>query len=152
MLGRGVLLVCALVFVPPASDAWAQEDTATGHDVPVADTETAPIDASPEPSDDHPIVPLLLGETAPWSGLLVPENTFLGYLQLELKVKELQGILEIRTNLLDEQRNIYETAIRQSFSDGPSWWQENGFTVGIIGGLLFGVGLTVLGVWAVGAV
>lgn len=103
-----------------------------------AATEPGP---TPEP-EVHPVVPLLIGETAPWSGLLVDETTFTGYLTLQLKIQELEGLVQIRTDLADQQRTIFENAIAEAtVADEESWWDRYGFTVGIIVGVVTGVGL-----------
>jgi len=101
--------------------------------------------ADPGPTtepESHPIVPLMYGETAPWSGLLVDEATFTGYLTLDLKVQELEGLIQIRTDLAEQQRIIFEEAIQATARPiEESWWDRYAFTVGLVVGVAAGVGL-----------
>lgn len=108
---------------------------------PEGDPSTEPT-TEPTTPEQHPIVPLLQGEVAPWSGLLLDEATFTEYLTLDLKVRELEGVVQIRTELAEQQRTIFEEAIHEAAQpDEESWWDRYGFTVGIVVGVVTGVGL-----------
>lgn len=144
------LIVVWLGLVPcPSAEAQpAPQGDEDVHETDAPEQPTAP--EQPEPVE-HDIIPLFAGDTAPWSGLLVPELQFTEYLQLQFKLDEAQGILDVRTHLMEEQRTIYETAMHEVARPcAESWWETYGFTVGIVGGIIMGVGLTVLGVWAAG--
>lgn len=82
------------------------------------------------------VVPLEAGAIAPYSGLLVPESTFVKYMRQRLLVDELTAKLDIRDRLLMEKPLIENTP--PTF--GVSW----SFVVGV------GVGVVVAGalVWA----
>lgn len=93
---------------------------------------------SPAVAQDHAGV--LKDQPAPFSGVVVSEQKFSEYLDLELKVEELEGRLEIQENLVQNVEQVYskklETATRPE-----RWYESSGFNAVL--GFLVGVGVTV---------
>lgn len=88
--------------------------------------------ASQVAAQDH--AAMLEDQPAPFSGVLVREARFAEYLQLQLRMEELEGRLEIQKNLVMEIEQIYseklETATR------PARWYESPGTNQVFGFLL----------------
>ncbi len=152
-IGTGsVALLIGLVLAFPAfaSGQPSEEGAASSGIVPSpSPTEEETPSVSPE-EPAREVVPVFPGDVVPWPGLLVPETTFVEYLRLDLRTQELEGIIQIKTELLDTLQLTYEGAMREVVGKEESWWTQYGFTVGIVGGLVLGVGLTILGAWALG--
>ena len=112
---------------------------------------TEPVVSQPSPEPEptqHDVIPIFMGDTAPWTGLLVPEGTFADYLRLDLRTQELEGLVSIKTELIEQLQLTYEGAMREVASPNEeSWWSKYGFTVGIIGGIIVGGALAALGGW-----
>lgn len=98
----------------------------------------ASMPASAPAATSEEVIPLLEGAPAPFSGLLVPEKTFIGYMRQEIRITELTMKLDLRDRLLAEKPVVTKTP--------PTFGVGWSFVVGM------GVGVVVAGVIVYGAV
>lgn len=88
--------------------------------------------ASQVAAQDH--AAMLEDQPAPFSGMLVREGRFIEYLQLQFKVAEMEGRLNVQKNLVLEIERIYTEKLEQATR--PTRWYESPGTNRIFGFLL----------------
>jgi hypothetical protein len=83
------------------------------------------------------IKPVVKGQPAPFTGLLVPEARFVEMVNAEITVDELKGKLEIQVNLTHNLEEMY-TRRMEEMASPPKWYQTGefnfwvGFTTGVV--------------------
>jgi|GEM_PF-4433531 len=93
---------------------------------------------SPAVAQDQDHAPVLKDQQAPFSGVLVKEQKFIEYLQLELKVEGLEGRLEIQENLVQNIEQVYSKKLEVA-TRPEKWYETPGFNRAI--GFIVGVGV-----------
>jgi len=84
------------------------------------------------------VTPMLSGEIAPHSGLLVDEVRFATLLSSEIEVENLTGKLSIQTRLTDNMERLYLKRLEEAVREIP-WYEAPSFNRW----LGFGIGVTV---------
>lgn len=82
-------------------------------------------------------VPVVAGEVAPFTGLLVPEDRFFELLQDEIDGEKSKDELELERKLRKKVEEIYAEALKEAdkppkFYQTPRFNQCAGFTVGVV--------------------
>lgn len=96
--------------------------------------------STPEPD----IVVLKAGDPAPFTGVLVPEVRFTRYLELDMKVQDLEGRLKIQMKLGGDL-DLYYTKQMAKLAEPPAWYQGTELNRWV--GFFIGVGVTALALW-----
>jgi len=110
---------------------------AHGQEVPPA-PEAQPTIREPQ------VVVLKAGDPAPFDGFLVPEARFTKYLELDLKVMDLEGQLKIQTKLTADL-DLYYNKQMEKLAEPIPWYQGPEFNRWL--GFFIGVGVTVLAIY-----
>lgn len=125
------MLIAFLVAFFVVSPAVLANDSAPG-----VTEDTGRETVSPEPAGDKPadVIPLLKGNPAPHSGLLVLEGRFTLMLKAEQRVKTVDGELEIERKLRDDLEALYTRKLEEATKPDP--WYKSGW-------IYFGLGVLV---------
>jgi hypothetical protein len=102
--------------------------------------------ATPGLAQDTPdMVPIMQGESAPFTGMLVMESRFIDYIKLQMRVDELEQRLEIQKRLTVNIENLYASRLQETAQQ--EWYQTPEFNRW----LGFGIGVLVTGLAVYGA-
>lgn len=91
-----------------------------------------------EPAEPAAVTGLEEGQPAPHAGLLLTETRFRSYVDLQLRLEEAEGRIEVRDKLLEDVGKQVDQARQRS------WFESNGIYIGIVLGMAF-TGLAVFG-------
>ena len=87
-------------------------------------------------SDNERVAPILKGQLAHCSGLLVPEKRYIKFLEAELLTEELQARLIAQQRLTKSIETIYQrklsTTERTSWLESPAFHRWLGFGLGVL--------------------
>lgn len=97
----------------------------------------------PEVPGPQPVVPLMAGEVAPKSGLLVPEELYIRWANLHVRNVELEGSLDAKDYAITQLELKLAEKLEQRETKG--WWERNDFWIGMGLGTAGTVALTI---WA----
>ena len=106
-------------------------------------TPPAPIEAEKQILEPR-IAPLMKGQCATFTGLLVPEKRYTKFLDAELRAADLRGKLEIEAKKHDALETMYQDKLKQASEPLP-WYKEPSFNRWL--GLGIGVVITSLAIW-----
>ena len=95
-------------------------------------------------AEDQSVVPVEKDQTAPFTGLLVPEARFVKLLEAEQEVPVLKGQLKVQTTLTEKVESLYSDKLVEA-TKPPSWYQTTEFHRWL--GFFLGVTVTCLAVW-----
>lgn len=135
---------------PTTNPATGRANTAAPAAVPAPAATPAPAPAT-EPTNTAtrtdlgpPVTELMVGQPAPYDGLLMGEERFLVYMNQEIRVDELTLTLETRERLLlktteelADARTADQTALAEAAdAAAPGWFTRNGFVIGFVVGAI----------------
>lgn len=113
------------------------------------DSEEAPPSSGEAESSFRLVVPLLEGNPAPFSGILMPEEDFRLAIELDAAADRWRNEARAFERQLETERRLYEEFIGEQRArinelSEYDWWDENGnwFMLGL--GLILGVGVSAL--------
>ena len=82
------------------------------------------------------MIPIMTGEPAPFTGMLVVESRFINYVKLEIRVVELEGNLRIQKRLTTNLENLYserlKVAAKEEWYQTPEFNRWLGFAIGVL--------------------
>lgn len=90
------------------------------------------------------VAPLMKGQPAPFSGLLVTEGRFTSLLEMEIEASDLAGQLEIQKRLTSNLEVLYTRKLEAAVEE-PAWYEKPSFNRWL--GFGIGVAVTVLAVY-----
>jgi hypothetical protein len=90
------------------------------------------------------IAPLMKGQCADFTGLLVPEKRYTEFLDAEVTARDLRGKLDIEAKKHDALESMYQEKLKQASEPLP-WYKEPSFNRWL--GLGIGVVVTSLAIW-----
>ena len=90
------------------------------------------------------IAPLMKGQCAAFTGLLVPERRYTEFLDAELTAKDLRGKLDIEAKKHDALETMYQDKLKQASEPTP-WYKEPSFNRWL--GFGIGVAVTALAIY-----
>ena len=98
-------------------------------------------------AEEPDVVPIMLGQPAPWSGLIVKEKRFATMLKLQLDVEELRAQLQIRERLFDGATKAMQDQLAKAQVDlnrraQPDPWYKSHWFLWCLGFVL-GIGAAV---------
>lgn len=103
-------------------------------------------DSEPLPDDVNYAEPLLEGDKAPRDGILLSPEKVARFVAIDNGYNQIFGLYESDRVTWQQQRVYYEETIDQANKEivrlSPTWWDENKFEVGLVGGFIVGVGVT----------
>lgn len=82
------------------------------------------------------MIPIMIGEPAPFAGMLVMESKLIDYIKLEIRVVELEGNLRIQKRLTTNLENLYserlKVAAKEEWYQTPEFNRWLGFAIGVL--------------------
>lgn len=90
------------------------------------------------------VVKVTKEKSAPFTGLLVPEERFTLMLEAEIEVEHLKGNLAIQKKLTTSLERVYDEKLREAVKPRP-WHEKPSFNRWL--GFGIGVVMTVLAIW-----
>lgn len=98
-------------------------------------------------ADEPDVAPIMKGQVAPWSGLLVKEGRFASMLKLQLDIEELTAKMKISEKLFDSSVKILQTQLAKAQEDlnkraQPEPWYKSRWFVWCVG-LVLGMGVAI---------